>query len=172
MINSPEQDKVKVTPISVSISLIDKILHTIPLIAHKDINLAFSVVEEIERAQHNLRVWAQGREYHQDKRQCDNVFTDNIDYQTEKIVYLVTEGTNQKIGVAQDVYKRIIGMQTSCPYELKIVATYTPTKLSAFDLEKTLHSHYATSRLKGEWFSINLSAEEFKEVCEVYDKVS
>lgn len=164
--------------------LIDLILKCIPSVVKNDLESAEEIADKTCAVLDEIKVWTKARGDYIDRLEgihCNQITSEkDVDSSNPSVagaydnrfVYLVTEGTNQKIGVAQDVYKRIIGMQTSCPYELKIVATYTPTKLTAFDLEKALHSHYATNRLKGEWFSINLPTEEFKGVCEVYDKIS
>lgn len=162
--------------------LIDSMLKCIPSVVKNDLELAEEIADKVRAVLDEIKVWTEARSKYMDRLgeiYCKQIMPEkNADSSKpimaeaydNRFVYLVTEGTNQKIGVAQDVEKRVIGMQTSCPYELRIVATYAPTKLAAFDLEKVLHSHYAPNRLKGEWFSINLSAEEFKEVCEAYDK--
>ena len=161
-------------------NLVDVILKCIPSVAKNDLDLVEELVDKTLAIMKELRARVKYVES-LEKIYCNQVTSENVTVSSKsvvsevydiKFVYLITEGTSQKIGVAQDVEKRLIGMQTSCPYELKIVAAYAPTTLSAFDLERTLHLHYARNRLKGEWFSINLSAEEFREICETYDKIS
>ena len=164
-------------------NLVDLILKCIPSVVKNDLELAEKVIDKTSLIMDELKMWEESRRDYMDrleeiycKQNTSEKTTDSsksvvAETYDNRFVYLITEGTNQKIGVAQDVEKRVIGMQTSCPYELKIVATYAPKAMPAFDLEKMLHSHYESNRLKGEWFSTNLSAEEFKEVCEAYDKI-
>lgn len=163
--------------------LIDLIIKCMPCVVRNDLELAEEVIDKTCVVVEELKVWMEYRKDYMDRIEeiyCKQNTSEKITDSSKSVVagtydnrfvYLITEGTNQKIGVAQDVEKRVIGMQTSCPYELKIVATYAPKVMPAFDLEKMLHSHYEPNRLKGEWFSMNLSAEEFKEICEAYDKI-
>lgn len=80
-------------------------------------------------------------------------------------VYLVNAVTTNKfkIGVTANIRKRISGMQTSCPYRIRIVhACYTPY---AYEIEKKLHERYSQQRVILELFE--LSETEIKEIIEL-----
>lgn len=90
--------------------------------------------------------------------------------QNVRVVYLLSDTINQKIGITNDIKGRIASIQNGNPLHVSVVAHYKP-RIPARNLEKALHQHFNEHRLKGEWFSTNLSAEEFREVCEAYDKI-
>lgn len=53
-----------------------------------------------------------------------------------------------KIGFAKDVGKRILSLQTSSPYPLKLLCYYKADQEHELDW----HSAFKEIRLKGEWF--------------------
>jgi len=57
-----------------------------------------------------------------------------------------------KIGVSSDVNKRIIQMQTGCPYTLNLVSCYSVDK--AYLVENMLHVFFQKKRTCGEWFRL------------------
>jgi hypothetical protein len=70
-------------------------------------------------------------------------------------VYLVTDGNYVKIGVADDVRKRLGGIQTGNPNKCYVICVI-PCKdsKSAFSVEKKLHHEYSLRRKCGEWFDL------------------
>jgi hypothetical protein len=59
-----------------------------------------------------------------------------------------------KIGVASNVQRRLEGLQTCNPRELKIKALFGPmSRAAAYSLEDHLHKNLAPYHLRGEWFS-------------------
>lgn len=54
-----------------------------------------------------------------------------------------------KIGSAADPKRRLDGMQTACPEELRLLATC----LGSRELEVELHERFAEYRIRGEWFN-------------------
>lgn len=67
------------------------------------------------------------------------------------VVYFVQSehGGPIKIGHAEDLAKRLVGLQTSRPDRLVVLAAATGTIAD----ERTIHDRFAGSREKGEWFS-------------------
>ena len=59
-----------------------------------------------------------------------------------------TEAKICKIGVSIDPYKRLIGVQTGCPYIIEIIKIFK----GSYTIEKALHKKYAGYKLNGEWF--------------------
>lgn len=57
-----------------------------------------------------------------------------------------------KIGVSNNVKKRLVTLQTGCPWRLEIKAARFDS--NAFQMEKWLHEHFAEWRIRtdGEWF--------------------
>lgn len=53
-----------------------------------------------------------------------------------------------KIGMAADPEERVINMQTSCPYPLRVLATM-PGGMAA---EREMHERFADACVGGEWF--------------------
>jgi len=54
-----------------------------------------------------------------------------------------------KIGFSKTPNKRLKGIQTGCPYPIKILYLF----VGSINLEKQLHKKYSKYRLNGEWFS-------------------
>lgn len=79
-------------------------------------------------------------------------------------VYLITDGVHQKIGISVDVLSRLSALQTSNPNQLSLVASYLPTR-RARDIESEMHVKYKAFRKSGEWFEMNITAEEFEMSC-------
>lgn len=68
-----------------------------------------------------------------------------------------------KIGVADDVKRRLKGVQTGNPYKLRIYGSRPIiTRELAFAAEMVLHSHLWEKRMIGEWFDITI--EEAKRI--------
>lgn len=69
-----------------------------------------------------------------------------------------------KVGKANDVKQRMIGLSIACPLELK-KAIYFPMygDHRAFDVEKAVHREFAGHRVGGEWFQFK-DGEEAKRV--------
>lgn len=64
-----------------------------------------------------------------------------------------------KIGVSNNPFDRIVGVQTGSPYKLYLVAYIECIdRASAEKLERLLHQHYAAKRSEGEWFNIHHTA--------------
>lgn len=70
--------------------------------------------------------------------------------QRETAIYFVQSehGGEIKIGRADDVAKRLVGLQTSRPDKLVLLAAATGT----VQQERALHERFAAQRAKGEWF--------------------
>lgn len=61
-----------------------------------------------------------------------------------------------KIGVAKDVQKRILQLQTGAGVELELI--YQSMVCSnAFSIERDVHAHFEDKRTFGEWFKVSPS---------------
>ena len=81
-------------------------------------------------------------------------------------VYLIRDINNDiyKIGVTRSKnLKRIKQLQTGNSSELEVVIMYETQY--PFRLEKLLHTYYANSHIRGEWFSLS-NPNEFIGICE------
>lgn len=58
-----------------------------------------------------------------------------------------------KIGYGMDVERRVAGIQTSCPFDIRVIATCKGSP----DLERRLHEHFKDLRLRGEWFDASIA---------------
>lgn len=73
-----------------------------------------------------------------------------------QFVYVLKNPLNEtvKIGVAQDVQKRIMQLQTGAGVELELV--YQSMVCSnAFSIERDVHAHFEKYRTFGEWFKVS-----------------
>lgn len=78
------------------------------------------------------------------------------DNSSRQFVYVLKNPLNEtvKIGVAQDVKKRIAQLQTGAGVELELV--YQSMICSnAFSIERDVHSHFEQYRTFGEWFKVS-----------------
>ena len=77
--------------------------------------------------------------------------------QTEKIcfVYFISDGSYIKIGVAENIQKRIKELQIGNPKKLFLVEYLEFNyKEQAYFAEKHLHQMFAKERMSGEWFNV------------------
>lgn len=77
-------------------------------------------------------------------------------------VYIIKAGPGPKdpikVGVADDVHKRMKQLQTGNPKELRLVMHFECNdREHAFYLEKTIHSFLDAKRMHGEWFKVTKS---------------
>lgn len=71
-------------------------------------------------------------------------------------VYLITTSKAVKIGISSDPEKRLSGLQTSHHETLKLYCTFACQNGDhAGSLERMLHQHYLSNRIRGEWFDID-----------------
>jgi len=73
-----------------------------------------------------------------------------------------------KIGISVNPIKRIKQLQTGSPDIIEMICSYESEYASK--IESTLHRRFTLNRLKGEWFEIKLSKEEFLDECKKIDK--
>lgn len=60
-----------------------------------------------------------------------------------------------KVGISTTPWKRLRSIQTSCPYEARLVHVFVaPNKEVARQLEASFHTTQAKHRTVGEWFNI------------------
>ena len=62
-----------------------------------------------------------------------------------------------KIGVSNNVGKRIKEIQCSCPFVVEVLITYVVS--DDYLIEKALHNKYDEYRLNGEWFNLSVITE-------------
>ncbi|MEE8289753.1 MAG: GIY-YIG nuclease family protein [Nitrosomonadaceae bacterium] len=81
---------------------------------------------------------------------------------TKSFVYIIKAGLGAKspikVGVANNVQKRIKQLQTGNPFELLLVMHFECNdRRHAFHVEKTIHEILDGQRLCGEWFRVSKS---------------
>lgn len=87
----------------------------------------------------------------------------------DKEVYLLSNGIYMKIGITNDIKKRISTLQTANPTKIECISRYTPTKTTALNIEQRIHEYFKNFRVCGEWFDINLNQEKFDNLCSMFD---
>ena len=81
-----------------------------------------------------------------------------------KKVYLLKTDEYYKIGIANNVNRRISQLQTGNSRVIKLVDCYE--SLYASKIEGTLHNKFAYARKEGEWFDLSLKDEvDFLKEC-------
>jgi hypothetical protein len=77
-----------------------------------------------------------------------------------------------KIGSTRNsISKRIQGLQTGCPFEIKLV-DYYESKYGQL-VERSLHNRFSYKQTHGEWFELDLTEEfKFKEMCNKIEKIN
>lgn len=69
-------------------------------------------------------------------------------------VYVISASDQaQKVGIADDPRGRLMGMQTGCPLELKLVLALETR--DALVIEQRVHRLFADHRIRGEWFAVS-----------------
>ena len=88
-------------------------------------------------------------------------------------VYVITDGKFTKIGVSQNVEKRLKALQTSNASKLSICGYVEMNSvMQAYAVEKEVHRVYNKYRVKGEWFK-QITADTFiRKIHKVKDKHS
>lgn len=89
----------------------------------------------------------------------------------KKVIYLFGSSVGlTKIGISNDVGRRIKDLNYQCPIEIFLLFSFDCNNTSV--VERSLHSLYSHLRVKGEWF--NLSSQDIddirKEYCAQTDK--
>lgn len=75
-------------------------------------------------------------------------------------VYVIAGGRRHvKIGHSIDVRKRLKGLQTGCPFTLRIANQWATTR--AQEIERRAHSILAKYRWAGEWFDVPTQVASF-----------
>ena len=69
-------------------------------------------------------------------------------------VYLVSDGEYTKIGVTEDITKRLHNLQTGNARSLKVLHTEPFVGTSAYKVEAALHSVYRDFNVLNEWFDL------------------
>lgn len=89
-----------------------------------------------------------------------------VEYHKGGWVYFIQSGEFVKIGISQDVTKRLQTLQTASPYPMKVIKKLAvPYPASA---EFRLHRYYADRRRAGEWFA--LTADDIANIMEFESK--
>lgn len=97
------------------------------------------------------------------------VFREMMNYKN-CFVYFISNGQAIKIGYAQDVDRRIFGLQTASHLELKLIGKISGGRI----VEKYIHSLFEEKRIRGEWFEhceeiLNFIEESVKQ--DVYEEL-
>lgn len=70
-------------------------------------------------------------------------------------VYLIASGRNViKVGKADDVRKRVRGLQTANPFEMQVFHTIECSGAHVGALEKLIHKRLKRYHMRGEWFCV------------------
>ena len=77
-------------------------------------------------------------------------------YKVMNCVYFVTDGEFVKIGIAKLFAKRLCGLQTGSPREIKpLCVCIFDDYIWAQKYEKLLHDYFTDKHVRGEWFKID-----------------
>jgi predicted GIY-YIG superfamily endonuclease len=75
-------------------------------------------------------------------------------HQAHFVYFILNEDSNAiKIGIAKNLARRMMSLQTSSPAKLKLIKSIQVTVgKEALELEQSLHNKFREIRLAGEWF--------------------
>lgn len=77
-------------------------------------------------------------------------------------VYFIRAGEYVKIGKAADPEDRMRGMQTACPFHMRLVGTIDcRSDGGAYIYERKLHHRFRSLRVRGEWFRWDKGLKRF-----------
>ncbi len=69
------------------------------------------------------------------------------------VYFFMCNGNVVKIGVTDDIERRLGEVQTGCPYEVRVrTKLIFDTRTEAFAMERHLHQTFRKHRTYGEWF--------------------
>lgn len=68
-------------------------------------------------------------------------------------IYLLDNGFHRKVGISNNVKKRIKQLQTASSLPIKCVQKSLLTRSVAASIERKLHAKFSASQTSGEWFS-------------------
>ena len=99
---------------------------------------------------------------------------------SKKSIYIlfISELNLSKIGISENVGRRVKQLQTGCPFKIDVVRKYDTANF--YKIEKVLHRKYRTNKmddneynLVGEWFNIPIGEVlNFEENCkEIEDTI-
>jgi predicted GIY-YIG superfamily endonuclease len=88
---------------------------------------------------------------------------EKIAHQTHFVYFISNEDSNAiKIGIARNVQKRMMSLQTSSPAKLKLMKSLqVDGSEEAQKQERLLHQQFSAIRLNGEWFKADTVLLEF-----------
>lgn len=70
------------------------------------------------------------------------------------IYFIGREEGPVKIGVSRNPSERLVGLQTGCPFPLKLHGHWMVENTRIYAVERTIHSALEPYRAQGEWFSL------------------
>lgn len=81
-------------------------------------------------------------------------------------VYCISCEDVFKIGIAENVGKRLSELQIGNPRPLMVVSSFSLTNQMAWLTEQVFHRAFCSKRIRGEWFSLNeLDISMFNKTC-------
>jgi hypothetical protein len=80
-------------------------------------------------------------------------------------VYLLSCGDFYKIGLSEDIAKRLSNIRTSNPTPVELIAKYSCFDRNYRKLEELLHLKFKDSRHHLEWFKKDFTKEDFLQAC-------
>lgn len=88
----------------------------------------------------------------------------------KRYIYLIRESFQGlvKIGIATDLYARMVAMEASCPQELELISYVVSSNAKV--IEGYIHQRFSEKRYKGEWFRLDSQDVALVlEICKAYD---
>lgn len=77
----------------------------------------------------------------------------------DRYLYLISGGGLTKIGIADDVKKRVKTLNLASPVQLEVIASFFVP--NAMTVEGELHTRFKDKRVRGEWFDLSQSDIDF-----------
>jgi predicted GIY-YIG superfamily endonuclease len=87
-------------------------------------------------------------------------------------VYFIQAGKKGaiKVGITNNVEKRIETLQIGNPYELRVLSLIPcESRAHAFEIERRIHKFFRRQNIRGEWFTGNIDLKKMNERFGSYD---
>lgn len=82
-------------------------------------------------------------------------FSDKIYLYNYSYIYLISNGSEIKIGIANNPFTRFSVIQTSSSVKLQLLHVFKIESKFVKKIEKIIHNHFAYKKTSGEWFKLN-----------------
>lgn len=143
-----------------------------------DLNVSYAVVNStIKKFIHDYKIDTLITKYgnslktillnKEDYEIVENIIKHNKSRGLSSIVYIVESAGYIKIGITNDITKRLSSLKTATPFEVNLIYSCELGEETAYDIEQYIHTKYEKFNEKLEWFKLSTAQiEDIKNMLE------